>query len=118
MHHKPHQRLPMPWELRDGTQGTQGQTERSSVPGSHLPEGDDGRRLKVRDESQVTAITILHHELPRVPWHVAESHVRGSLQAALALLMTSHSMSAISAEDAGAGKEEERFLSARADAFA
>src|SRR3984893_4092310 len=34
---------------------------------------DDGRRLQVRAESQQTAIAILHHELPRVPWHVAKS---------------------------------------------
>src|SRR6266849_1150035 len=34
---------------------------------------DDGRRLQVRAESQQTAIAILHHELPLVPWHVAKS---------------------------------------------
>src|SRR6202040_321977 len=34
---------------------------------------DDGRRLQVRAESQQTAIAILHHELPTVPWHVARS---------------------------------------------
>ncbi len=34
---------------------------------------DDGRRLQVRAESQQTAIAILHHELPLVPWHGAES---------------------------------------------
>jgi hypothetical protein len=33
---------------------------------------DDGRRLQVRAESQQTAIAILHHELPRVPGHVAK----------------------------------------------
>src|SRR5260370_1416555 len=32
-----------------------------------------GRRLQVRAESQQTAIAILHHELPLVPWHVAKS---------------------------------------------
>src|SRR6266853_3492666 len=34
---------------------------------------DDGRRQHVRAESQQTAIAILHHELPFVPWHVAKS---------------------------------------------
>jgi hypothetical protein len=34
---------------------------------------DDGRRLQVRAESQQTAIAILHHELPLVPWHIAKS---------------------------------------------
>src|SRR6266852_6139200 len=34
---------------------------------------DDGRRLQVRAESQQTAIAILHHKLPLVPWHVAQS---------------------------------------------
>ncbi len=32
-----------------------------------------GRRLQVCAESQQTAIAILHHELPLVPWHVAKS---------------------------------------------
>jgi len=36
-------------------------------------QNDDGRRLQVRAESQQTAIAILHHELPLVPWHVAKS---------------------------------------------
>jgi len=31
------------------------------------------RRLQVRAESQQTAIAILHHELPLVPWHVAKA---------------------------------------------
>src|SRR6266851_3632981 len=34
---------------------------------------DDRRRLQVRAESQQTAIAILHHELARLPWHVAKS---------------------------------------------
>jgi len=34
---------------------------------------DDGRRLQVRAEGQQTGVAILHHELPRVPWHVAKS---------------------------------------------
>jgi hypothetical protein len=42
-----------------------------------LRTGDYGwplsRRLPVRAESQQTAVAILHHELPLVPWRVAKS---------------------------------------------
>src|SRR5690348_6854791 len=38
-----------------------------------MPLQNLGRRLQVRAESQQTAIAILHHELPALPWHVAKS---------------------------------------------
>src|SRR6266478_2538067 len=58
---------------RPGTDGTADKRNWVRDDTHQGKQKDDGRRLKVRAESQQTAIAILHHELPLVPGHVAES---------------------------------------------